>query len=86
MANPLSNEKEIYEKIKKEKLTIPQPIWELLSHHLGNDLYAIFTIVGSYISGGEKEPIPVEDGEKIIKHALAIKETLNKLKEAAQHK
>ncbi|MEM7816825.1 MAG: hypothetical protein QXZ20_02840 [Candidatus Aenigmatarchaeota archaeon] len=38
MANPLANEKEIYEKIEKEKLTIHPIIWELINHHIRNDL------------------------------------------------
>ena len=86
MANPLPHEKEIYEKIAKEKLTIPQPIWELLDHHIGNDLYAIFAIVGLYTSGEDKESIPPAEGEKIIKHGEAIKTLLNKVKEATGHK
>jgi hypothetical protein len=41
MANPLTNEKEIYEKIEKEGLRIPQEIQELLNHHLRNDTQVI---------------------------------------------
>lgn len=86
MANPLPNEKEIYEKISKEKLTVPEEVWELLSHHLGNDLYAISLIAGSYVTGEEKEPIPPEDGEKIIKHIEAIRGFLQKIKQATAEK
>lgn len=86
MSNPLSNEKELYEKIEKEKLTIPPPIWELLEHHLGNDLYAISLIAGSYITGEDKEPIPVQDGEKIIKHIEGIRVFLKKIRESTSHK
>ena len=82
MSNPLSNEKELYEKIEREKLTIPQPIWELLDHHLGNDLYAISLIAGSYVTGEDKEPIPIQDGEKIIKHIEEIRTLLKKIREA----
>lgn len=86
MANPLPHEKEIYEKIAREKLTIPDPIWELLNHHLGNDLYAIFAIAGSYIAGDDKEAIPPHEGEKIIKHGESIKVLMNKLKEVTGYK
>lgn len=86
MSNPLSNEKELYEKIEKEKLTIPPPIWELLEHHLGNDLYAISLIAGSYVTGEDKEPIPVQDGEKIIKHIEGIRVFLKKIRESASRK
>ena len=41
MANPLNNEKEIYEKIKKEGLRVPPEIWELLNHHLRNDTQVV---------------------------------------------
>lgn len=86
MANPLSNEKEIYEKIEKENLIIPSPIWELISHHIGNDVYAISLITGTYVSGKEKEPIPVEHGEKILKHCSEIKTFLDKLEKATKPK
>ena len=79
MANPLSNEKEIYERIEKKKLTVPQPIWELIDHHIGNDVYMISLIAGSHVIGQEQEPIPVEDGQKIIKHCKEIKAFLQKL-------
>ena len=85
MANPLRNEKELYEKIKKEKLTIPAPIFELLRHHLGNDLYAITIIAGSHVSGEDKESIPIEDGQKIIAHVEAAKRFLDKLTESTKH-
>ena len=84
MANPLSNEKELYEKIEKNKLTIPQPFWELIDHHLGNDVYAISLIVSSHITGEEKEPIPVADGDKIIKHVEGIRAFLKKIREASK--
>ncbi|MDP2941735.1 MAG: hypothetical protein Q8N85_05770 [Candidatus Omnitrophota bacterium] len=79
MANPLPNEKEVYEKIEKEKLTIPSPIWELLTHHLGNDLHAITLIAGSHVTGEDKEAIPPEDGRKIVKHVEEVKEFMDKL-------
>lgn len=86
MANPLPNEKEVYDRIAKEKLTIPPLVWDLMEHHLGNDVYAISLIAGSYVTGDEKEPIPVTDGEKIIKHTQEIKAFLNKLREATSTK
>lgn len=85
MANPLSNEKEIYETIEKEKLSVPAVIWELLDHHIGNDVYAISLIAGLHVTG-DKEPIPVEDGEKIIKHCEEIRVFLKKLREVARTK
>ncbi|MBI4706913.1 MAG: hypothetical protein HY761_03185 [Candidatus Omnitrophica bacterium] len=86
MANPMSDEQRIYEKIEKEKLIIPSVIWELLDHHLGNDVYTISLIAGSHVTGQEKEPIPIEDGEKIVKHCVEIKKFLQKLNEATRVK
>ena len=86
MANPLSNEKELYERIEKGKLTIPLVIWELIDHHLGNDIYAISLIAGLHVTGEDKESIPVEDGQKIIKHCEEIKQFLKKLSETTQPK
>ena len=86
MANPLDNEKELFEKIEKEKLTIPTPIWELLTHHIGNDLYAIQAIAGSFVTGEDKEPIPPEAGEKIINHTLELKKFMDKLSQSIKHK
>lgn len=88
MANPLPEEKELYEKIKKEKLSIPKTIWELINHHIGNDLNVVFIIAGNYIFRDIREPIPPEAAERIVKHCQNIKEFLNKLKDATgiEHK
>lgn len=84
MANPMPEEKEIYERIEKESLAIPVPIWQLLDHHLGNDVYAISLIAAASVVGEEKTPIPVADGEKIIAHCEAIRLFLNRLREVAR--
>ena len=84
MANPLPHEKELYKKITEEKLSIPRPIWELIDHHLGNDLYAISLIVGSHVIGNEKDPVPVEDGEKIMRHIEGTRLFLKKLSEVTK--
>ena len=83
MANPLSNEKELYERIAKENLSIPALVWSLIDHYIGNDIYAITLIAGTYVTG-EKEPIPIEDGQKIINHCEEIRLFLNKLREATK--
>jgi hypothetical protein len=62
MANPFSNEAEIYEKIKKENIKIDPSIWELIDHYIGNDVYAMQLIVGSYIIGDDPDDIPVRTG------------------------
>jgi hypothetical protein len=37
MANPLNNEKEIWQKIKAEARPLSPLVWEVLRHHLSND-------------------------------------------------
>ncbi|MBI5145163.1 MAG: hypothetical protein HZA27_03145 [Candidatus Omnitrophica bacterium] len=86
MASPLPNEKELYEKIEKEKITIPASIGDLFFHHIGNDVYAISLIASSHVTGDDKEPIPIEDGQKILKHCEAIRVFLKNLYEATRPK
>lgn len=84
MANPLPNESEIYKKIEKNNLKIPRDIWELIEHHIGNDIHAINFIVGSYITGDSPEAIPPKDSQKILYRCDEIKKFLIKLREAAR--
>lgn len=84
MANPLSNEQEIYERIKKENITVHPLIWELINHHIGNDLYMINLIIGSTVLGGES--LSEENAKKVIKHSRQIQNFLDKLAEATKPK
>ena len=83
MGNPLSNEKELYERVAKENMSIPPIVWALIDHHIGNDVFSISLIAGTHVTG-EKEPIPIEDGEKIVNHCEAIRLFLKKLREATK--
>lgn len=82
MAKPLTNEAGIYKRIKKENIQIHPIIWELINHYIGNDIYAIQLIAGIHITGDSPEPIPVEDGKKLIEHCDGVREFLRKLKSA----
>jgi len=77
MANPLPNEEEIYAKIKKENITIHPLIWELINHHIGNDLYTINLIIGATVL--DNETLNPEDAKKVLKHTKEIKDFLDKL-------
>lgn len=77
MANPLPNEQEICERIKKENLTIHPLIWQLIEHHINNDLHMINLIIGSTVL--DSEPLSEENAKKIINHSQAIKDFLDKL-------
>ena len=80
MCNPLNDEKKIYEVIEKEHLGIPPLIWQLLDHHLGNDLYVITLIAGSHVIRDAQEPIPAAEGKKIIERCQEIRRFLQKLR------
>lgn len=49
MANPIGNEKEIFERIERENITIDKDIREMLSHHIKNDLNHITCGLGQYM-------------------------------------
>jgi hypothetical protein len=45
MANPMPNEQELYEEIKKAGVSLDPRIWQILSHHIGNDIQVIYLSV-----------------------------------------
>ncbi|MCX5699851.1 MAG: hypothetical protein NTX01_09205 [Candidatus Omnitrophica bacterium] len=77
MANSMKNEQEIYEKIKNQNITIHPLIWELMDHHISNDLYIINIIIGSTILDGQ--PFTEENAKSILEHSKSIKSFLSKL-------
>jgi hypothetical protein len=84
MANPLPNEPEVYERIKQESITVHPLVWELLNHHINNDLYAINLIVGSTVLDGEN--MTEDNARRVLKHTKEIKDFLNKLSDATKPK
>lgn len=84
MANPLPNEQEIYERIKKENIVVHPLVWELINHHINNDLYTINLILGSTVLDGEV--LTEKDAEKILNHVKAITDFLHRLQEATRRK
>lgn len=77
MANPLPNEKELYEKIKNEAIFIEPGIWDLLYQRIGDDITAINLLCQYYLAN--QEPIPPAEAEKILTYTRDIKDTVNKL-------
>jgi hypothetical protein len=47
MANPLPDEDKIYEALEKEKIALDPRIWELMNHHIRNDLNKVSVGVGT---------------------------------------
>jgi len=82
MANPLVNEQEIFETIKKENIFVHPLIWQLIDHHINNDLYMINLIIGSTVLDGET--LSQENAKKILKHSKEIKEFLDRLSKVAR--
>ena len=77
MANPLLNEKELYAKIKNEKITVPLPIWDLMYHYLGDEVSAITQITLSYWR--YNEPVAVADAKRILDHTKKINAVVKKI-------
>lgn len=81
MANPLPEEKEIYQKIRREKIRVPKEVWRLIDHHLGNDIAVIQLIIDSHIGVKDKEEaIPPEHAKKILSRCAQIRNFLVRLK------
>ncbi len=84
MANPMRDEEEIYAKIREQNITIHPLVWELIDHHISNDLYIINIILGSTILDGQS--LTKENAESILAHSKSIKNFLIKLgKETKKH-
>lgn len=83
MANPLDNEKELYERINKEKIEIHPIIWDLLSHHIGNDLYAItIGLQTTVLDPLHPKPLTEEIAKKMLDRAFNIKDLMHKIRAA----
>lgn len=82
MSNPLPNEQEIYQKIKEENIVVHPLIWQLLEHHINNDLYMINLIIGSTVL--DDEPMTKDYANKIINHTQAITDFLTTLKKTTK--
>jgi hypothetical protein len=77
MANPLSDEQQLFDRIKTEKIAVPQLIWDLMYHYIGDDISAITQIVLTYWRINES--IPVEDAKKIQAHTIRINTIAEKI-------
>ncbi|MFA5099758.1 MAG: diguanylate cyclase [Candidatus Omnitrophota bacterium] len=70
----------------KDSVPLHPAIRELFAHQLGNDVYAINTVVGDYADPLEPRPIPPDDIRKILIHVEAIIDFISVFKKAiAEH-
>ena len=86
MARPLENEDKIYEKIRQEDISVHPLIWELLTHHIGNDLHIINLILAPSIlpAKGEPKPVSAENARKIYEKVLSVQKFMKKLRESTK--
>ena len=80
MANPVPDEDKLYKILKDENIKIHPIIWQLLDHHIRNDLNGISVIVGDIFD--QKAPLSEENTNAIVKRIKNISELLRKLQKA----
>lgn len=77
MANPLPNEKELYERIKSENISVHPLVWDTMYHYLGDYISAISFISLLYIE--KNEPMTIADGKRIIEYTRKIIDVVGKI-------
>ena len=77
MANPLPHEKELYDKIKQDGITIDPFIWDTMYHYLGDYISVINAVATLYIE--RNQIIPIHDARKILAYTLRIKGVVDKI-------
>ena len=71
MANPLTNEVELYQRIRDENIVIAPGIWDLLYYRIGDDISTINLLCQYYLNCSS--PIPSLDAKKILLYTKHIK-------------
>lgn len=77
MANPLNNEKELFERIKNENITIAHNVWSFIYNHVGDDLTAINLLCQYYLDNNQ--PIPASEAKKLVIYATDAGNIINNL-------
>lgn len=77
MANPLPDERELYERIREEKIVIAPEIWNLLHHRIGDDITTINFLCNSCLN--QDQAIPIEEAKKIFLYTRHIKDIVNQI-------
>lgn len=68
MANPLTNEKELFEQIQNEHISIAPGIWDLLYNKIGDDVSAINLLCRYYLT--QNQEVPPAEAKKIITYVM----------------
>jgi hypothetical protein len=77
MANPLLNEKELFERIKEEKIILPPSLWDFLYKEIADNITGINIICEYYLE--HNQPIPPKEAEKIIFFSQSIGDTIKNI-------
>ncbi len=77
MANPIPNETELYERIKREQIHIHPLIWDVMYHYLGDYISVINLIASFYIE--QNVPMPLRDARMILAFTHRIKDVVDKI-------
>ena len=80
MANPIRDEDKLYQILKDEGVKVHPIIWQLLDHHIRNDLFGISSVVEDAFD--RKEPLLEKEINSVIKRIKSIIAMLKKLQEA----
>ena len=79
MANPLSEEEKLYERISSEGITISEDTWNFIYHRVSENITAIVLICQRWLKN--QEAMPIQEAERIlvwtkdIKNAISAKTT-----------
>lgn len=77
MANPLPDEKALYQKIKDDKITIPNFVWDAMYNFLGDNVSFINFQAGYYIE--QDLPIPIRDARKMLDYVMLSMDAVHKI-------
>lgn len=77
MANPLPNEKEVYQQIAKDKLVISRRIWQYLFDNVEDVLSKVALILTSFYDA--KQEMPVADLKNISQDVQIVSKVINKM-------
>ena len=74
MAKPLPNEEVLYQRIRDERILIPEHVWEEMYYYMGDYISVINLILSYYID--RNEAVPVVDARRILEYTHRIKEAM----------
>ena len=75
MANPMPNEKELFDRIQNEHITVAPGIWDMLYNKIGDDVSAINLLCQFYLTN--KQEIPPADAGKILTYTMDVKRIIS---------